>query len=86
MYVARMASTNVNLNAEAYKALRSAKKKGQSFSDVVLRYVRPKPRTCGELLDELENDFEGLSLIDPPLMKQVKQGRGRRSNRPALKH
>ena len=28
MYVARMASTNVNLNAEAYKALRSAKKKG----------------------------------------------------------
>jgi len=83
MYGACMASTNVNLNAKAYRALLSAKAKGQSFSDVVLRYVRTKPTTCGELLDELEKDFEGVSLIDPQLMRQVKRGRGRRSNRPA---
>jgi predicted CopG family antitoxin len=85
MYGACMASTNVNLNGKAYKALLSVKLKGESFSDVVLRYIKPKSRTCGELLDELEKDFEGSSMIDPGLMKRVKQGRGRRSHRPSRK-
>ena len=80
-----MASTNVNLNAEAYRALQKAKKKGQSFSEVVLRYVKPKPRTCGELLDELEREFDGVRIFDPELIRHVKSGRGRRSNRSAPK-
>ena len=50
-----------------------------------MKHLRPKPRTCGELLDELEGEFEGVQLFDPQLIKKVKEGRGRRSNRPAQK-
>ena len=85
MYGACMATTTISLTTEAYEALKSFKQKGQSFSDVILQHMRPKPRTCGELLDELERDFEGVQLFDPELIKRVKEGRGRRSNRPTRK-
>ena len=80
-----MATMNINVKSEAYEALKSLKKKGESFSDVILKHLRPMPKTCGELLDELERDFERVPLFDPDLIKQVKAGRGRRSNRPAPK-
>lgn len=82
MYVPCMATTTISLTTEAYKTLAKLKRQGQSFSDVVLQNLRPKPATCGELIDELERDFAGAQLFDPQLIKQVRQGRGRRSNRP----
>ena len=80
-----MATTTISLTTEAYRTLAKLKRKGQSFSDVVVRHLRTKPRTCGELLDELERDFEGVQLFDPKLIQQVKAGRGRRSHRRAGK-
>jgi len=79
-----MATTTISLKTEAYRALAKAKRKGQSFSDVILAYVRPPARSCGELLEDLAR-FEGVRLADPKLMKAVEQGRGRRSIRRAPK-
>jgi predicted CopG family antitoxin len=78
-----MATTTISVTTEAYETLAALKKKGDSFSDVILKHLRPKAETCGDLLDELERDFEGVQLFDSLLLKQVKEGRGRRSNRPS---
>jgi predicted CopG family antitoxin len=79
-----MATTTISLTTEAYQKLTSLKEKGESFSDVIVKhYPRPLPRTCGELLDELEREFEGKRLVNPKRMQQVIEGRGRRSNRPS---
>ena len=81
-----MATTTISLTTEAYEKLANLKQDGESFSDVILKhYPRPFPRTCGELLDELEREFEGKRLINPKRMEQVITGRGRRSNRPPQK-
>ena len=52
----------------------------QSFSEVILENLRLKPRTCGELLEELERDFDGARLFDPKRIEQIRAARGRRSN------
>jgi predicted CopG family antitoxin len=57
------------------------KKEGQSFSDVIVSNLKVRPKTCGELLQELERDFQGVQLLDPALTKAVREGRGRRSSR-----
>jgi predicted CopG family antitoxin len=77
-----MASNTVALNSKAYEVLKALKKPNQSFSDVVLENLRPRPKTCGELLDELERDFTGVRLLNPERTKAMLAGRGRRSNRP----
>ncbi len=77
-----MATMTISVTTEAYEALKRLKEEGQSFSDVIVRNLpQPKPRTCGELLKELERDFTGVRVADPELMKAVREGRGRRSNR-----
>jgi predicted CopG family antitoxin len=82
MHVLCMATTTISLTTEAYQVLTDLKREGQSFSDVILENLHAKPRTCGELLAELERDFEGAKLFDPRRIAQVRSGRGRRSNRP----
>jgi len=76
-----MATTTISLTTEAYQALARLKRDGQSFSEVVLEHLKAKPATCGELLDSLEEDFEGMQLIPPERRNQLRAGRGRRSNR-----
>lgn len=82
MYSPCMATTTISLTTEAYELLSRLKRKGQSFSEVILENLRSKPRTCGELLAELERDFEGTKLLNEERSKQLLAGRGRRSNRP----
>ena len=76
-----MATTTISLTAEAYEALARLREKGQSFSDVILEHLRPGPRTCGELLDELERDFDGARLFDAKRIERVRAGRRRLQKR-----
>jgi predicted CopG family antitoxin len=81
MHSACMATTTISLTTKAYEALKRLKHDGQSFSDVVLENLGTKPVTCGELLDSLEKDFEGVRLIPPERRAKMRAGRGRRSKR-----
>jgi predicted CopG family antitoxin len=76
-----MATTTISIRSEAHTALKRARGEGESFSDVILRYVRPPARTGAELNRELER-FEGVRMFDPSRLKAIRAGRGRRSNRP----
>jgi predicted CopG family antitoxin len=40
-----MASKTISLSLEAYNALKTQKKEGESFSDVILRLLAPKAKT-----------------------------------------
>jgi predicted CopG family antitoxin len=74
-----MASTTISVNEEAYKLLKDAKGKGESFSDVIIQHVRPPAATTfGELLDRLEQSPP--PQIDRELMARIRAERGRRSN------
>lgn len=63
-------SKNVMLSEDAYAALLKHKKKNESFSDVVKRFVPPPIRTFGDLEKHLQNldgplnvDFEALERV-----------------------
>lgn len=51
-----MARTTIALNDEAYRRLKQAKRKGESFSEVVIRTMRECGNTAGEILDLSERD------------------------------
>ena len=81
MYNACMASTNINVSQPAYDRLKTWKKPGQSFSDVILEQVLPPPcANAGELLESLRRNPPAPASAR--LMAAVAAGRGRRSNRP----
>ncbi len=81
MYCPCMATTTISLTNEAYQILVKLKREGQSFSEVITEHLRPRPRTCGELLDELERDFEGVPITSVERLEQLRASRGRRSAR-----
>jgi predicted CopG family antitoxin len=76
-----MATTTISLTTKAHETLARLKRDGQSFSEVVLEHLKSTPATCGELLDSLEGDFQGVSLIPADKRAQMRAGRGRRSKR-----
>ena len=80
-YIAHMSVNNISLNSQAYQVLTRMKKKGQSYSEVILEHLRPVPETCGELLEELERDFEGVPITSLDRLANLHAGRGRRSKR-----
>jgi predicted CopG family antitoxin len=74
-----MATTTISISADAHKLLKQLKQPGESYSDVILEYVRPPAETGGELLDRLRHIEP--PIVDRELMTQVRAGRGRRSQR-----
>ena len=81
MYSPIMATRTIRLTSETYEVLADLRRTGQSFSEVIIENLQAKPRTCGDLLDELEHDFEGARLFNPKRIEQLRAGRGRRSPR-----
>ena len=63
----------ISLSDEAHQALMAHKKhKGDSLSDVILRFV-PRPiRTFGDLEKHLEN-LEGPVIVDYEALKRVRR-------------
>ena len=78
-----MATTTIALTQPAYQRLKKQKLPGESFSDVVLREIPAPCITAGDVLQSLR-DYPA-PLPDPKLTAAVLAGRGRRSNRKALK-
>jgi predicted CopG family antitoxin len=70
----------VTLSTEAHRRLKKLKQGNESFSDVILRELPERAYTCGELLDIMGREFEGIKLTDPSAMQVVETGRKRRSN------
>ncbi len=80
-----MATTTISISEAAYERLRKFKNPDQSFSDVILEQVADPPAvSCGELLAQLER-LKGQPIGVPKLMRNIREGRGRRSNRSKLK-
>jgi hypothetical protein len=79
-----MAFKTLTVNEEAHTRLRQHKEPGESFSDVILREVPPPPlKTCGEIEDYFRE--HGVPKANPRLRAAMLAGRGRRSNRPAVR-
>lgn len=76
-----MPSITITISAEAHSRLKKNKMPGESFSDVVLRELPNPCDTAGELLDYYET--HEVPRADPKRMGALRQGRGRRSHRPA---
>lgn len=69
----------ITIDEKAYHLLASLKTgPGDSFTKVILRHVRKPAKTCGELLDAME-DF--VPDVDLDMLEKVMNGRGRRSRR-----
>ena len=65
-------SKNVMLSDEAYKALAKHKKQGESFSDVVKRFVPPPLRTFGDLEKHLQS-LEGPLNLDFAAFERIRK-------------
>ena len=74
-----MASINVMPKEEAYKRLKKLKRRGDSFSDVILRELPDPLDTCGEVLDFFTK--QGVPEANPKLREAMLTGRRRRSPR-----
>jgi len=53
----------------------------ESRSEMLTRELPDRANTCGEVLEKLEG--KEFPPMDPKLLKAVRSGRGRRSNRPS---
>jgi predicted CopG family antitoxin len=71
-------SKNVMLSDEAYQALIKHKKHGESFSDVVKRFVPSPIRTFGDLERHLQN-LEGPLDLDFDAFDRIRK-RKRKAN------
>jgi predicted CopG family antitoxin len=76
-----MATITLTVTTEVHDKLKRLKIGRESFSEMLIRELPDRANTCGEVLEKLEG--KKLPPMDPSLLKAVRSGRGRRSNRPS---
>ena len=79
VYYQIMATITLTVTTEVHDKLKRLKIGKESFSEMLTRELPDRANTCGEVLEKLEG--KELPLMDPNLLKAVRSGRGRRSNR-----
>ena len=75
MYGPCMATKTITVDLTAYELLRSRKRPGQSFSDVIKEHLRPR-HTAGALVAAAGQVAEGLSEETLDLLDQEVRARG----------
>ena len=83
VYYPLMATVTLTVTTDVHDKLKRLKIGKDSFSDMLARELPDRANTCGEALEKLEG--RQLPPMDPALLKAVRSGRGRRSNR-ILRH
>jgi len=81
VYYHLMATITLTVTTEVHERLKKLKIGKESFSEMLIRELPDRANTCGEVLEKLEGKV--LPPMDPDLLKAVRGGRGRRSNRDA---
>jgi len=79
LHVLDMPSITITISTEAHKRLAKLKEGGESFSEVILRELPERADTFGDLERLMKNRV--FPPANPTLMREVIQGRGRRSPR-----
>ena len=74
-----MATITLTVTTEVHDRLKKLKIGKESFSEMLKRELPDRANTCGEVLEKLEG--KELPPMEPNLLKAVRSGRGRRSNR-----
>jgi predicted CopG family antitoxin len=74
-----MATITLTVTTEVHDKLKKLKVGQESFSEMLMRELPDRANTCGEVLEKLAG--KELPPMDPILLKAVRNGRGRRSNR-----
>ena len=75
-------SINITLTKAAYERLKKLKEPGESFSEMVLREMPERLKTCGEVEDYFAK--RGVPKASARLERAMLAGRGRRSKRSRL--
>jgi hypothetical protein len=74
-----LSGITLTVTTEVHDKLKKLKIGNESFSAMLTRELPDRANTCGEVLKKLEG--KELPPMDPILLKAVRCGRGRRSNR-----
>jgi predicted CopG family antitoxin len=74
-----MATITLTVTTEVHEKLKKLKVGQESFSEMLMRELPDRANTCGEVLEKLEG--RELPPMDQKLLKAVRSGRGRHSNR-----
>jgi predicted CopG family antitoxin len=74
-----MATITLTVTTEVHDKLKKLKVGKESFSEMLTRELPDRANTCGEVLEKLEG--KELPPMDRNLLKAVRRGRGRRSER-----
>ncbi|HII76570.1 MAG TPA: hypothetical protein HA264_05955 [Methanolinea sp.] len=73
-----MATKTINIKESAYQALKSIKREGESFSDVILRLSREDRRSVTEFIRSLSPDLrEELAASVTSVKKELDEARPR---------
>ena len=79
VYCQDMATITLTVTTEVHDKLKKLKVGRESFSEMLMRELPDRANTCGEVLEKMEG--KELPSMDPELLRAVRSGRGRRSNR-----